>query len=188
MSDDYTQVIILCEDKQQEVFLRRFLVKCGVNARRIRVRPVPGGKGSGEQWVREQFAKEVKEHRSRAARLNIALLVMQDADVASLEDRRQALEHRLKAAGEGPRASEERIAMFFPRRNIESWIDFLNNGTQIEETKLYANLAEQSDCYPGVDSIAIKNDYHLSANVPPSLRAACAEIRRIFPQKRCIDQ
>ncbi len=188
MSDDYTEMIILCEDKQQEVFLRRYLIKNGINSRRIRVRAVPAGSGSGEQWVREEYPKEMREHRSRATRLHIGLVVMQDADQRSSNESSRELEEQLKASGQSPRSVAERVGLFFPRRNIETWIEFLNTGSPADEKKRYPKLTEESDCYTGVDKLAAKNDYHLSSDVPASLRAACPEIRRIFPQKSCIDE
>lgn len=60
----YTRAVILCEDRQHEVFARHFLVNCGVNPKRIRVNVAPKGTGSGEQYVRENYPSEVKEHRS----------------------------------------------------------------------------------------------------------------------------
>jgi len=61
----YTQVVILCEDRQQEVFARHFLINCGIDRRRIRVNVAPKGIGSGEQYVRKNYPIEVKIHRSR---------------------------------------------------------------------------------------------------------------------------
>jgi len=53
------QVIILCEDRQQEVFARHFLIKkSGFGPREIRVLPLPNGKQSGEQYVRETYIGE----------------------------------------------------------------------------------------------------------------------------------
>ena len=45
--DSYTSLVVLCEDRQQEVFARRFLERCGVIPKRIRYRTCPRGKGAG---------------------------------------------------------------------------------------------------------------------------------------------
>jgi hypothetical protein len=87
MSGNYTEVVVLCEDHQQWVFIRRFLIRNGVNPRRIRLRSYPGGRGAGEQFVREEYSKEVATYRSRSANLHIALIVMQDCDTKTEQER-----------------------------------------------------------------------------------------------------
>src|SRR5258706_2983198 len=109
-------------------------------------------------------------------------------EMASSNESSRKLEEQLKASGQSPRSVAERVGLFFPRRNIETWIEFLNTGSPADEKKRYPKLTEESDCYTGVDKLAAKNDYHLSSDVPAALPAACPEIRRIFPQKSCIDE
>ena len=57
------QVIVLCEDKQHSVFVYRFL-KRRTN-HRIRVVSAPASEGSAEQFVREQYPRELKALRLR---------------------------------------------------------------------------------------------------------------------------
>ena len=47
-------LVLLCEDRQHDTFLRRFLaaMKWDTSNRRIRSVIAPGGKGSGEKFVR----------------------------------------------------------------------------------------------------------------------------------------
>jgi hypothetical protein len=59
MTHSGMQIIVLCEDRQQEVFARYFLVKRGFNPRKITYLPIPKGTQSGEQYVRERYPKEV---------------------------------------------------------------------------------------------------------------------------------
>jgi len=180
--ENYTQVIVLCEDRQHWVFAYRFLTQSGVHGRRIRPRVSPSGQGSGEQYVREQYPIEVAEQRKRAARLNSALIVIQDCDLTTLEVRRATLE---QSAARGP---NDRIALLFPKRNIETWIHFLTDRDAVNEVDSYPKLrGRESDCHRASDRLAAKNEYRLSADVPSSLRAACPEIRRIFPDKRCVE-
>lgn len=149
--------------------------------RRVRLRPYPAGQGSGEQFVREQYTVEVEAHRRRATRLNIALIVMQDCDITSVEDARARLEQSTA------RRSDERIAILLPKRNVETWIRFLIDGGPVDESVCYPKLNRESDCHEVADRLGAKNEYHLTPDVPISLQAACAEIRRIFPGKRCIE-
>jgi len=182
MSDDYTEIVVLCEDKQQWVFIRRFLIRSGIKSHRIRLRPYPAGQGSGEQFVREQYQNEVLAYRARANRMNIALIVMQDCDTNRVSSRKatlEAFEHR---------EPDERIVLLFPRRNVETWIHFLTHGGQVDESRVYPKLAgRKSECWNAADHLAGKNDYTLTPDVPESLRTACPEIRRIFNGKRCIE-
>ena len=72
------QVIVLREDKQQEVFVRRFM-KPRTN-HPIRVLLAPDGEGAGEQFVREQYPRQLRA--LRAATVNAVLVVVIDADTA----------------------------------------------------------------------------------------------------------
>lgn len=182
MSANYTEIVILCEGKQDEVFLRRFLKQNGYGHHRVRCRPYPAGRGSGKQFVQDEYAKELVEHRRRARRMNIALIVMHDCDTETMEVSRAILE------GSGTRSANERIALLFPRRNIETWIHFLQDGGPVDESTRYRKLLRESECHSVVDHLASKDEYRLSADVPPSLRAACTELQRIFPHKRCVEQ
>lgn len=181
LSNNYTDIVILCADRQQEVFIRRFLKRNGIQNRRVRVRPYPAGRGSGEQFVREQYQVEVEAHRSRAAKLNIALIVMQDCDTRSVEDARARLEENATRLNDN-----ERIAILLPKRNIETWIHFLISGAPVDESNSYPKLNRESECHDVVDQLGAKTEYRLTPNVPSSLQAACPEIRRILPAKRCV--
>ena len=181
MSDNYTQVVVLCEDHQHWVFAYRFLTRSGIHGRRIRPNFSATGQGSGEQYVRVQYPIEVADQRQRAARLNSALIVIQDCDIRSVQERRTTLE---QSAARGP---NDRIALLFPKRNIETWIRFLTDGVAVDETQRYPKLrGRESECHAAADRLASKDEYRLTPDVPDSLRAACPEIRRIFPAKRCV--
>ena len=66
-------IVILCEDSQHETFIRRFLKKKGWGPRDLHVVNHPPGKGSKEQWVREQFPKELEAYRERSSKTSVAL-------------------------------------------------------------------------------------------------------------------
>lgn len=62
-------IVILCEDRQHEAFARRFLATTGKSFRVQRVEISPKGRGSGEQFVRARFSKELAYYRSRKHRV-----------------------------------------------------------------------------------------------------------------------
>ena len=127
------QLTLLCEDRQQEAFLRRFFARMGWKGR-MRVEKSPSGRGSGEQWVRERFPRELEGfRRSHVAR---ALVAMIDADSATVSERINGFECACKAMDVEPRRSEERVALFIPRRNIETWIAYLEGSNVSEEASL----------------------------------------------------
>ena len=185
---NYVDVVILCEDRQQEVFARHFLTGCGVQPRRIRAKVCPSGKMSGEQFVRQEYPKEVKTYRSRSAYLKIGLTVVTDADVKSVAEKLRELEDALEGDGQGRRQSAERIAVFIPKRNIETWIHYLQ-GEVVNEVDAYSKLlGREGDCKPSVRQLAGKPRYNLTEDVPQSLREACHELQRLLPEKQCAEQ
>ena len=62
-----SQIIVLCEDKAHEVFVKRFLKRWGVKPRAIRVPPYPDGKGSGKKHVEDKISLEANALRRRHA-------------------------------------------------------------------------------------------------------------------------
>lgn len=176
---DYTQVVILCEDRQQEIFARCFLIKCGIHPRRIRVKIAPTGGGSGEQFVRRNYPAEVKTFRSRNY-LNISLVVFIDADPGcTVNDRLIQLENELKDASIEKRKLNEKIAIFIPKRNIETWIHYLK-GIQVNEDEAYPKLDNPSSCKAEVQQLAENRNNPLPNAAPDSLKNACPEMHRIL--------
>jgi hypothetical protein len=117
--------VILCEDLQSQVFIRRALLRRGVDSRRIRLVDLPSGRGAGEQYVRQQYPGEVEAHRSQAAHMAAALVVHLDADPGhTVADRHRQLGDALAEAEQSPRQPQERIAHLVPKRNIETWVHF----------------------------------------------------------------
>jgi len=139
---DYSQVIIVCEDRQHEVFMRTFLISRGVSPRRIRVRIATKGKGSGEQYVRRQYPSEVKIYRGKCHHLNITLATMIDADTKSVVDRQNKLDTSLLEAQLKRWQENERIGIFVPKRNIETWLYYLM-GHAVDEMTEYTPLKKK---------------------------------------------
>lgn len=176
--------IVLCEDKQQQVFALHFLRNFwGANIRDIRFCDLPDGKGSGEQFVRDSYLQEVRTHRSKSSYISsLRLIVMVDADRLSVEERQRQFDEALEAAGQEKRGDKERIAIFVPKRNIETCIHYLKGATVDEETA-YPKFPNQGDCKVEVARLAetICPDAGLSEDAPPSLQAACPELARLGP-------
>jgi len=175
-----SQIIILCEDKAHEVFVKRFLKKgWSVKPRAIRVRPYPGGKGSGKKHVTDKVCQEVEALRKRHA--STVLLVVQDADELSIEQVKANLDAKLSSS----RMSYEHIAYIIPKWHIQTWIAYLDEVNIDEKDKVtykkkYGKISEQKNSHPFIDSLAANcKEDRLLLNPPDSLVAACEEFNRI---------
>jgi hypothetical protein len=132
--DRASQVIVLAEDERHQQFARRYLEQLGYSRREVRFEDLPAGRGCGEQWVRDRYAKAVLAYRWRSTRAQTALIVAIDSDRGDLNRRFRQLREALVSAAQEPRAERERIAHFIPKRNIETWILCLNGHDVDEET------------------------------------------------------
>ena len=139
------QVVILCEDRQHEAFARRFLARAGESIRVQRVEVNPKGRGSGEQFVPERFAKELAYYRARKHRVEQALVVLIDADGREVATRIDQVEDAGVDAGFPRRQGNERVAIFVPA-NIETWLAYLD-GQTVNENDAYPRL-ESSEGLP----------------------------------------
>ncbi|MDR3698370.1 MAG: hypothetical protein P4L56_01965 [Candidatus Sulfopaludibacter sp.] len=126
------KIILLVEDQTTESLLRRYLQRLGDDNRNIRVRRIQDGRGSGEQFVRERYASEVRVLRT--SHTKACLIVSIDADTKTTSERRQQLERALRDAEEPAREARERILNLVPKRNIETWILCLNSAADDETT------------------------------------------------------
>lgn len=168
-------VVILCEDRQHEAFARRFLKMAKVSARNLRVEKSPNGRGSAEQFVRQQYVKELQYYRSRQHRVEQALIVMIDADKNDVSERISQVEQEAVDMPGGGRNEKERVAIFVPARNIETWFAYLD-GEDVNEETSYPRLARERDCQRHVDGLfEMCQQETLREPPPPSLVAACDE-------------
>jgi hypothetical protein len=118
------RAVVLCEDQRHRAFALRLLERLGVTP--ISVVVAPKGAGSAEQWVREQYPKEAKAHRSRAgAQPNLILVVMTDGDRFGVAARKASLDDRLGKDEQPRRGPTERIACLIPTWSIETWLAWL---------------------------------------------------------------
>jgi hypothetical protein len=123
--------------------------------------------------VRERFPTELRTLRNR--HVNAALVVMVDADRATVEQRCAALDAACTEVGVETRESAERVAVFVPRRNIETWIAYLG-GRNVNEDDRYPRLHRERDCDAGVRALwEMCTQQRLREPAPPSLQTACKE-------------
>jgi hypothetical protein len=179
MSRRKVAMVILCEDRQQEVFARHYLIQCGVPRTKIRTNICPKGKQAGDQYVREQYPLEVKAHRSKSSYLSIGLTVVIDADTLTVQERHRQLDEALQGSSQQGRQDEERIGIFAPKRNIETWIQYLK-GTNVNEETAYEKLQCESFCKPLVEDLVRKCAKGLESDAPNSLQQACPELKRVL--------
>jgi len=177
MTGRRVQLVLLCEDRQQEAFLRRFFQAAGLGRRVLRVeRCSTGGQGAAEQWVRSRYAPEVRGLRS-AASVARALVVAIDADTAGVQERERQLTAALKDEGLRARKPGERILHIIPERNIETWLRYLQ-GNDVDTATAYPRLPRERDCAPLVTDLkAMCDSGALRKPAPPSLERACKEYR-----------
>ena len=189
------QYVVLCEDLQAQVFIRRVLIHAGANRRRIRFVALPAtvAGGAGHAYVKGRYPAEVRAVRVKNACVATCLVVHIDADDQSVAYRHAELAAALKADAEQrnndgkPRGAEERIAELVPKRNIETWIYALDeslhakSGEAVTEEKTYRKFDLESQCARAAEAFAesVKtNTEPPMASAVPSLRDGVAELRR----------
>lgn len=172
-------VILLCEDRQIATFLRRFLKERGYKEHDLRVVYAPPGKGSGEQWVRDQYPNELLARRQK----DTVLIVGTDADVMTVAERIGTLDEQCKKEGVAVRTTTEPVIMAIPKRNIETWCAYLR-GENPNETDTYRKYAYESECKDDVKALdEMCRKQKLTQPVLPSLKAACVEFGKMPKQK-----
>ncbi len=182
MSRRNVSVVIVCEDTQQSAFIRRYLERRDYEPRRMRVLPNPGGTGSGEQFVRQTLIREVKSYRQKASfgQGGIALIGMIDADNFSVEQRIEQINGALEAEGLDRIQPTEKIALFVPERNIETWLRYAN-GEEIDPDRNYPKRSQQRSCKVEVRQfVDVICRSGLPPDAPPSILHACAELAKIL--------
>ena len=181
MSQRRVQIVILCEDRQQEVFARYFLKKRGFRGL-FRANICPPGSQAGEQYVRTHYPEEVKAYRQKRNQVSIGLVVLIDADTGTLEARLNWLASALDKDKQKNREPNEAIAIFVPKRNIETWIHYLQGETVNEEAAYARFKNNEAVCKTAVEDLADRcYSQSLPEDAPRSLQAACGELQRLLP-------
>ena len=163
-----SRVIVVLEDDHHEMLIRRYLINCGLKRHAMRIYRSPSGQGSAESWVLKRFVEETNVYRNRQARALTDLIVMIDADTRTVQE---------KTVGKS-----ERIARLVPKRNVETWILFLNEQPVDEKTDYKGTSNNWNELIPH----AAKNlcRWTRSKDEPPnhcvgSLRIGVRELKRL---------
>jgi hypothetical protein len=182
MSIRRVKIVLLSEDSQHEAFARRFLEGMRWNMRELRVEKSPTARGSAAQWVKETFPAELRIYRQRRQRAASGLIAMIDADAGEVQDRISEFEAACGATQIPFRTDGETVAIAVPKRNIETWIHYLN-GRQVNEQDDYPKLDRERGCKPAVNNLVhLCQSTGLTDSAPQSLAVACDEYRgRISP-------
>jgi hypothetical protein len=123
VTERVANIIILAEDQEHEILVKRYLQRSGHNERSVRPVALPGSRQSGSQHVREQFPKQVKECRGTLGRrASCLLIVITDADNLSTMQREQTLHAELERMGVAHLSHTEPIVILIPKWQVETWI------------------------------------------------------------------
>ena len=171
-------IILLCEDQQTDSFVRRFLLHRNFRGRDILTVPIPGGKQSGEQWVRTSFPDQLKAIRRKQ---RMVLLVVIDADTNTTNVRRTQLNQECRRQQVTPTSPNDPVIVVIPRRSIETWFHFLRHKRSVDETIIYQKLKQESDCHPLADELhrICHERQRLPDFAPQSLQEACLEYPKL---------
>ena len=177
MGEVSTKIVLLCEDKQTDVFVRRLLGQRNFSRRDIKTRELAAGRGSGEHWVRKQFPRELKAIRGRREAF---LVVVIDADTGTTAARRCQLSEECRKCGIAGPGTDDRVVVVVPRRNIETWFRYLG-GDEVDETTRYPKLRRERECRPHADRLyeMCHEAQKLVKPAPPSIREACREYQKM---------
>jgi hypothetical protein len=123
----------------------------------------------------------VKAYRQHRNRVSIGLVVLIDADTGTLQERLNQLDRTLSGDSQQNRQADEAIAIFIPKRNIETWIHYLQGEAVDEETEYSKIEKNEATCKPYVENLAEQcRSQNLPDDAPASLQAACGELQRLF--------
>ena len=183
------RVRVLCEDRAQYEFIRGFLTDQGIKNNR-RISPshsLPEGTQSGEQFVREHFTADFRTYARR--RENILLVVVQDIDRAdkSVDDAKNEFSRLVHDAGMRGFAAADKLLFVFPKRNIETWFEWLQQTPPkgiISEDGDFKQKHKQSPSGRlgrNASELYTKNigDTTVCENAPSSLIAACENYKAL---------
>lgn len=187
MSRHRVQIVVVCEDRTQEVFIRRYLETVGYSAgareKKVTFRIAPRGRGSGERFVLVQYAHELAEFRRRATRNPQfhRLVAVIDADAGTVAQHETELMATAAASEQLPRQPAEGILHLIPKRNIETWIHRLLGNAADEDADYKSQYARQRSengyCRPAAEALAdLVRDPNQQPDLP-SLRVGVAELR-----------
>jgi hypothetical protein len=150
----------------------------GWDTRELRVEKSPSAIGSAVQWVTHKFPFELRIYRQRRQRAASALIAIIDADTKDVQDRINEFEDKCKSMQIPFRDSDEAVAIVVPKRNIETWIHYLN-GELVNEEDDYPKLDQERGCKLAVNHLVrMCKSTGIKPDAPPALAEACKEYYR----------
>jgi hypothetical protein len=187
-------VVILAEDQRQTRLVRAYIRARHPNLHQkaIHDAPIAHGRGSGAQWVANQYEAEVLAHLIRRAKLPDRhrsekwLIVVIDADAGSVQDRINELRKRItESKDERVRKciiEEVNIARLIPKWSVETWILNLNRETVDEKISYKPQNRAWDDLIPFAG--AELHEWARRGQDPPdrctpSLKLGIGELRRL---------
>ncbi len=169
---------LLYEGERDYNFIKHFLRNSNVSIRDFPV--FKERSGSGEQYVRVTLPERLKAFRTHNFIKSNCLIVLTDADTISIEKRKQQLQKECLEKGVDYIQDGEQVIVAIPRRNLETWVQHINNPSIIDETEDFKEKTTDEEC-----TIAAKRLADLCRNKSevklPSLSRACNEFNRRFP-------
>jgi hypothetical protein len=172
------QVVILCEDDQQENFARTYLKSRGKQL--CYVVKCPAGKGDAARFVSARYPAELEARRRDSVHRSLAVIL--DEDTLGVARRQKQLDDCCREEGIDPRRADDRVGIFIPARNIETWLRYLE-GQEVNDTKDYSPRGSHKpiSCKFHIERLGqLCVAGALPEAAPPQLKAACGEVGRIL--------
>ena len=174
------RVTLLVEDEALERFSREVLIDLGYSRHEIRVTNYPVGKGSAKDWVNNQYPVHVRTIRSKSYQ-QLALVVGTDADEATVRERADRLVNSLENEGLAARQHQERIVLWIPKWNVETWLLYFAGDARDEDQNYRKDVTKPDYRAAGAAFVrefrsCMTDD---SIDTQPSLKSAYAETKRL---------
>lgn len=175
MSRRRPQIMILCEDKAHLHFLKGYFAHAGWRERQIISKEAcPPAAQSAEQWVHQRYGETMRTLRSRHGQgRNVVLLVMIDGDRHDPNERKRQLDQEFLRSPGDP------VAIFVPKRNIQTWFAYLDGHYADEDTDYKHRYDKRAPHGQFGKRLFDRCASGETEPLPPSLRDACAEWNRL---------
>ncbi|TRW92889.1 hypothetical protein [Candidatus Methylobacter oryzae] len=179
------RITVLCEDIAQYDFICAYAKLLGADNK---ITKLPA---YNNDTVLKLYAKAVSSYRKYATQ-NIILIAMIDADEKTVNERLRSFDRVLDEEkyrlNQPTRLPNEKILLFVPIRNIESWFYYVDKGNTNGETlkgsdgKLISYKNQYANKDVSVFAKKLKEEIcvnSLPENAPSSLHHACNELKRL---------
>ena len=180
------RITVLCEDIAQYDFICTYAKLLGADYRKMTQLSA-----HNNATVLKHYPNAVKSYR-RYATQKIILVVMIDADEKTIQERMRELDEKLDIEkyklNQDTRLNNDKILIFAPIRNIESWFYYIDtkniNGETLKDND--GKIISYKNQYPNADASGLAKKLKeeiclngLPENAPSSLHHACNELNRL---------